>query len=98
VDANPVPQVAPEGLRELVIYTNPVSDRGAVALARSPRLPRLRRLELSSCEIGDAGVMALAESSLPDRLERPGGLTVTGNPCGEETADRLRERLRSTPL
>jgi hypothetical protein len=53
---------------------------------------------MSSCEIGDAGVMALAESSLPDRLERPRELTVTGNPCGEETADRLRERLRSTPL
>jgi uncharacterized protein (TIGR02996 family) len=38
------------GLRELLLFLNPIGADGILALARSPRLARLERLDLKGCE------------------------------------------------
>jgi hypothetical protein len=81
-------------LRKLALNENLISDRGAIALAGSVRLARLRDLDLGNCDIGDEGAFALGASPLLTQLKnRKGRFALGGNRYGEE-ADRLvRERF-----
>jgi Ran GTPase-activating protein (RanGAP) involved in mRNA processing and transport len=52
--------------------------------------PTLRTLDLSNCLISDAGVIALLNAGLPQRLTR---LALDGNPVGDQSAFELADRL-----
>jgi uncharacterized protein (TIGR02996 family) len=87
-----------EGVRELCLRWNGrIGDQGVIALARSSRLRRQRKLDLRDCGIGDEGVSALADSPLLDSLEGRDGLRMRGNHYGPEAARRLEERLGYDP-
>jgi hypothetical protein len=68
----------PASLRVLSLRQNPIGAAGAAALASAPR-PALRTLDLAGCEIGDAGLVALAEGANLEGLER---LWLEGNGIG----------------
>jgi hypothetical protein len=57
------PQHKAKGRPKLNLRGNRIGDAGAVALAASPHLARLRRLQLTDNPVGDAGAVALAASS-----------------------------------
>jgi hypothetical protein len=70
------------GLRELELRSNrTLGDSGAATLARSSRLPALKSLDLSYCQIGPAGAAALAASPHLAGLRH---LRLTQNPLGDE--------------
>ena len=79
-----------ENLRVLDLRETRIGDRGAAALAQSPRLAGLLELDLAESHIGDAGAKALADAP------HLGGLlylNLYGNPIGEDAAARLRARF-----
>ena len=64
-------------LEELdLAWSNEVRDDGLTALCESEHLTNLKRLSLVNCDVGNAGVKALAESALGARLEH---LDLQGN-------------------
>jgi uncharacterized protein (TIGR02996 family) len=65
-------------------------DEGVQALARSPHLGRLRALRLESNRFGDAGLLALADSSLGESLRE---LRVYGNSFTQATRRKVKERM-----
>ncbi len=85
----------PEVLVHLDLRTNGIGDKGAIALAGSPLLARLRTLHLGYNHIGPTGARALADSP------HLGGLTMLAlsghcaqdNPVGEEGKRALQERF-----
>jgi uncharacterized protein (TIGR02996 family) len=50
------------------LWLGPLTLPGLQALCRSPNLQALYELDLTNCQIGDAGAMLLAESPLADSL------------------------------
>ncbi|WP_390888628.1 hypothetical protein [Frigoriglobus tundricola] len=79
-----------ENLRVLDLRETRVGDRGAAALAHSPRLAGLLELDLAESHVGDAGAKALADAP------HLGGLlylNLYGNPISEDGAARLRARF-----
>jgi len=57
-------------------FTGYLRDDGLAALCASPHLTNLKRLSLACCEVGNAGVQALAAAPLAARLE---SLDLQGN-------------------
>ncbi len=78
-----------ENLRVLDLHETRVGDRGAAALAQSPRLAGLLELDLAESHIGDAGAEALAGSPHLSGLLY---LNLYGNSI-EGAAARLRARF-----
>jgi hypothetical protein len=62
-------------LRTLKLSSNPVKDRGLLALAQSA-WPSLEHLDVSACELQRAGIIGLAESPLVKQLT---SLQLSGN-------------------
>jgi len=81
------------GLRELSLALVPIGNRGAIALARAD-LPHLERLDLSSCEMDDAGGNALVEGGLPRGLK----IGLSRNAFSEPVRQSLRERFADVTL
>jgi hypothetical protein len=72
------------GLRELRIEEAEIEDHGVIAIASSPIIKTLRRLELIDSGIGNAGALALARDS---QLEE---LAIRGHRIGAAAASALR--------
>ncbi|PRQ08203.1 hypothetical protein [Enhygromyxa salina] len=53
------------GLECLGLDDNPIGDEGLTALASSPLIAGLKRLFVCRCEIGPAGIIALARAAPP---------------------------------
>ena len=79
-----------DSLTTLVLSGNPIGDRGVAALANSPRLGKLRRLDLRHCGITRKGVKALLSSPHLDRLTY---LRLEDNRIGREAFDELYARI-----
>jgi uncharacterized protein (TIGR02996 family) len=74
-------------LRHLRLHQNPIGDLGATALARS-RARSIEDLDLQACEIGEAGVSALAETPSMRAARR---WRLGGNPIGDAGARAIAE-------
>jgi hypothetical protein len=87
--------LGPAGLRHLDLGLGlprgtRLSDRGAEALAGSPRLARLRYLNLENHNLTDRGALALANSP---HLANLGHLNLKGNRISAAAQKRLRRRF-----
>jgi hypothetical protein len=69
---------------------NRIGDAGAAALANSPHLARLRRLQLTDNPLGDDGAMALAASPFLANIEE---LWIFCCRIGEDGTRALEERF-----
>ncbi len=76
-------------LREVDLAANYVGEAG-LALIPWADLPALVDLDVSNNNITDAGVIALINTGLPQRLER---LILGGNPIGDQAAYELADRV-----
>jgi uncharacterized protein (TIGR02996 family) len=74
-DALTLAEGALHELTDLHLERSRISDRGALALVRSPNLPRLRRLNLAQTNVGARTVEELCRT---DRLLRCGALQLHG--------------------
>ncbi len=79
-----------DNLRVLRLYGNSVGNDGAGAIARAPRLARLRVLDLGFGMVGDEGIHAILDSPLADGLVL---LNLVGSPASAETKELLKERM-----
>jgi uncharacterized protein (TIGR02996 family) len=66
-----------------------ISDAG-VSMVFNDTFPALRELDLSFNDLTDAGVIALLNTGVPQRLKR---LVLGGNPIGDQAAMELADRL-----
>jgi uncharacterized protein (TIGR02996 family) len=80
-DALVLAEGALHDLAELNLEQSEISDDGALALIRSPNLPKLRRLNLAHTNIGTRAVEELCRT---DRFLRRGVLQLHGCPGGDE--------------
>jgi uncharacterized protein (TIGR02996 family) len=73
-------------LRSLILDSNGITDRGAMALSYSASLKELRQLSLGGNLIGSDGAAALARSPIADNLLR---LNLKHNRIGAKGADGI---------
>lgn len=67
-----------------------LGDENASLLFTHARFPALQDLDLSFNDLTDAGVIALLNTGVPQRLKR---LVLGGNPIGDQAAIELADRL-----
>jgi uncharacterized protein (TIGR02996 family) len=77
-------------VRETEDEENRQASEAAALIAGSPKMARLKKLDLSFNDIGDRGARALAESPYLNELTE---LDLSENPISEEWQERLTERF-----
>lgn len=77
-------------LRFLDLENCRLGDTNVAALLTPTHFPALQELDLSFNDLTDAGVIALLNTGVPQRLKR---LVLGGNPIGDQAAIELADRL-----
>ncbi|MCU0703845.1 MAG: TIGR02996 domain-containing protein [Fimbriiglobus sp.] len=82
-------------LQSLDLESCQYGDDSIASLFATPCFPALQDLDLSFNDLTDAGVIALLNTGVPQRLKR---LVLGGNPIGDQAAMELADRLGNSKV